>query len=151
MDSLFKTLETSRKSYAALFDKYTMEQLNTIPPGYRNNIIWNIGHIIVAQQSLVYRLSNLPVQVSDEMVARFTMGTAPTNPVDEKECISLRELLFITVEQTRADFVSGKFQVFKEYTTQTGFHLQSLNDAFDFNNYHEGLHYGIIMSLRKFV
>jgi hypothetical protein len=31
------------------------EQLNTIPEGYNNNLIWNIAHIIVVQQMLVYK------------------------------------------------------------------------------------------------
>jgi hypothetical protein len=28
--------------------------------GYSNNLIWNIAHIIVVQQMLVYKLSGLP-------------------------------------------------------------------------------------------
>jgi len=41
------------------FDNYTLEQLNKIPEGFSNNLIWNIGHIIVTQQVLIYKLSNL--------------------------------------------------------------------------------------------
>jgi hypothetical protein len=36
---------------------YNLDQLNTIPEGFNNNLIWNIGHIIVSQQLLVYKLS----------------------------------------------------------------------------------------------
>jgi hypothetical protein len=43
------------------------DQLNTIPEGYSNNLIWNIAHIVV-QQMLVYKLSGLPMMISDEMV-----------------------------------------------------------------------------------
>lgn len=35
--------------------------------------------------------------------------------------------------------------------TATGFDLTTLDDALEFNNYHEGLHLGMMMSVRKFV
>jgi hypothetical protein len=35
----------------------TLEQLNKIPEGYNNNLIWNIAHVVVVQQMLVYKLS----------------------------------------------------------------------------------------------
>jgi hypothetical protein len=39
--------------------------------GYSNNLIWNIAHIIVVQQMLVYKLSGLPMMISDEMVDKY--------------------------------------------------------------------------------
>jgi hypothetical protein len=42
-----------------------------IPEGYSNNLIWNIAHIIVVQQMLVYKLSGLPMMISDEMVEKI--------------------------------------------------------------------------------
>jgi hypothetical protein len=39
--------------------------------GYSNNLIWNIAHIIVVQQMLVYKLSGLPMMISDEMVEKY--------------------------------------------------------------------------------
>jgi hypothetical protein len=38
--------------------------------GYSNNLIWNIAHIIVVQQMLVYK-SGLPMMISDEMVEKY--------------------------------------------------------------------------------
>ncbi|WP_407635809.1 DinB family protein [Solitalea canadensis] len=39
--------------------KYTIDQLNKVPAGFNNNLIWNIGHEIVAQQALIYKSSGL--------------------------------------------------------------------------------------------
>jgi hypothetical protein len=44
--------------------------------------------------------------------------------------------------------------VFKEYhpyQTKTGFHLGTWKEAMEFNNYHEGIHLGIMMSIKKHI
>lgn len=151
MDAVFKILYTSRKIYLGFFDQYTTDQLNTIPPGFSNNLIWNIGHIIVAQQSLIYRLSGLPMQISDDLVNLYKPGTKPTGSTSTAEIETLKGLLLPLAEQTEKDYREGKFVQFTERLTGTGFHLTSLQDAFEFNNYHEGLHLGYMSNIRKFV
>ena len=151
MESVFKTWKTSRKIFAEYFDKYTLAQLNTTPAGFSNNLIWNIGHVIVAQQSLVYRLSDVPIQIPAAMVELYKPGSKPTGTTTGAEAEELRSLLSTLVEQTEKDYANGLFQTFTERMTGTGFHLTSLADAFEFNNYHEGLHLGLMMNIRKFV
>lgn len=76
--SIFKTWNTSRNLYAAYFDNYSLEQLNKIPAGFNNNLIWNIGHIIVAQQSLIYQLSNL--QCKYQRIYSTSLNPAQNQP-----------------------------------------------------------------------
>ena len=151
MDAVFKTWKTSRKLVAAFFDNYTAEQLNKIPPGFSNNLIWNIGHVIAAQQSLIYRMSSQPMLISEELFNTYKPGTKPTGQTTAAEMEELKQLLTALIATTEKDFYSGKFTSFTERTTGTGFHLGSLQDSFEFNNYHEGLHLGFMMNIRKFV
>lgn len=151
MNALFKTWETSRRNYLRFLEPFTLEQLNTIPEGFNNNIIWNVGHIIVAQQSLIYRLSGLPMQVSDEMFNLYKPGTKPERAITQEEADELKQLLITLCEQTKKDFEKGIFTSFTGRMTATGFDLTTLDDALEFNNYHEGLHLGMMMSLRKLV
>jgi len=151
MESIFKAWRTSRQLYAAFFSKYTPEQLNHIPQGFNNNLIWNIGHVVIAQQSMIYKLSSVPMCISDDLFDRYKPGTKPTSPVLQNEIDELKTLLTSLIEQTEKDFYSEKFVTFTERMTATGFHLTSLSDAFEFNNYHEGLHLGYMMGIRKFV
>ncbi|WP_353938893.1 DinB family protein [uncultured Chryseobacterium sp.] len=65
MEALFKTWETSRRIYLSYFENYSLDQLNKIPNGFNNNLIWHIGHIIVTQQKLIYRGSGLQGYISD--------------------------------------------------------------------------------------
>jgi hypothetical protein len=151
MESLIKTWKTSRRIYSDYFDRYDLEQLNKVPTGFNNNLIWNIGHIIVAQQSLIYRLSSLPMSVSTELFDTYKPGTKPVSETSRTEADELKGLLMSLVDQTESDLSSGLFKTFTERQTATGFLLTTLEDSLHFNNYHEGLHLGYMMSLRKFV
>jgi hypothetical protein len=130
---------------------YTLEQLNTIPEGFSNNLIWNIGHIIVTQQLLVYKLSGLPMMISDELVEKYKKGTKPEDIAIQTEVDEIKSLLFETINQTKADYDNQIFKNYNEYPTSTGFILKSVGDALAFNNLHEALHIGIMMSIRKFI
>ncbi len=150
MESVFKTWETSRKMYIEYFDNYSLEQLNRIPLGLNNNLIWNIGHIVVAQQSLIYRLSNLEMYITEDLFDLYKPGSRPIQNSTQEEVNALKDLLLLLVEKTKTDFNAGRFVKFNERMTGTGFLLTTLQDAFEFNNYHEGMHLGMMMSLRKF-
>ncbi|GEM55411.1 hypothetical protein B0A58_00460 [Flavobacterium branchiophilum NBRC 15030 = ATCC 35035] len=151
MQESFKITQTSRKILASFLEQYTVEQLHKIPDGFSNNLIWNIGHVIVTEQLLVYKLSGLPMMVTDEMVEKYRKGTKPSEEITENEVKLLQELLFATINQTQKDFENGVFKNYQEYPTSTGFVLQNVKDAIAFNNLHEGIHLGIILGLRKFI
>jgi len=151
MEAVFKAWKASRKLYLNFFDNYSLDQLNKIPNGFNNNLIWNIGHIIVAQQSLIYKDSNLPMSISDDIVNLYKPETKPTRKTSQDEADELKKLLISLILKTETDFSKGVFTTYNERTTRTGFHLSSIIDAFEFNNYHEGLHLGYMMSMRKFV
>ena len=75
MQEILALTKASRNMVTKVIEGYTLEQLNKVPAGFNNNIIWNIGHIIVTQQLLVYKLSGLPMIVTDEMVEKYRKGT----------------------------------------------------------------------------
>ena len=151
MNQTFDITRTSRKILSQFLEKYTLEQLNKIPEGFSNNLIWNIAHIVVTQQILVYKLSGLPMNVSDEMVNAYKKGSKPEHIALQSEVEEIKILLSKTIDQTEKDLDNGVFKNFEEYPTSTGFVLKSTQDAMVFNNFHEGLHIGIMMSLKKFL
>lgn len=149
MELAFKIWETNRHIYLKFLEKYSLDQLNYIPEGFKNNMIWNIGHAMVAQQGLIYRLSNLPMYISKELYDTYKNGSFPTGDTTQEEVEELKNLLISLVDKTKNDFNNGVFKEFHPYQTQTGFSVSSLEESIQFNNYHEGLHLGVIMSIRK--
>jgi hypothetical protein len=151
MTSAFKIWTTNRHILSGFISNYSLEQLNTMPKGFTNNLIWNIGHIIVTQQRLIYKTSGLPMYITDALLETYKTGTKPTGKTTKEEAKELQELLTSLISPTQNDFMNGKFKSFTEVTTSTGFNLTSTPEAIDFNNYHEGLHLGFMINIRKFL
>jgi formate dehydrogenase maturation protein FdhE len=151
MQQTLDVTRTSRKIVSQMLAGYTLEQLNKIPEGYNNNLIWNIAHIVVVQQMLVYKLSGMPMMISDEMVEKYKKGTKPEHIVTQAEVDEIQTLLMETINQTETDLENKIFANYQEYPTSAGIVLKSASEAMAFNDFHEGLHIGIIMSIRKFI
>ncbi len=144
------TLQT-RKGFYYILKNTPREELLKIPKGYNNNIWWNIAHIVSTQQALVYGLSGLQIEISQELKDKFKKGTVPDGTATDAEIEQVKGLLFSTIEKTIKDFENGLFKNFKEYPTSAGITLKNLEDAISFNLFHEGLHLGSVFALQKAV
>jgi hypothetical protein len=151
MNEAFRILETSRTLYSKLLENYSLEQLNTIPEGFSNNLVWNAGHVIASQQKLIYALSGFPMKISDDFFEKYRNGSRPDAAATHAEVAEIKHLLLSTAAQVKADYENNVFQKFNEYQTQTGFYLGNLKEAILFNNYHEGIHLGMMLTIRKFI
>ena len=54
-----------------------------------------------------------------------------------------------TIEKTKGDYANKKFKDYSVYTTSTNSTLSSVEEATQFNIFHEGTHLGYILALRK--
>ena len=145
IDSLIKTRHLIEEAVVDL----SPQQMLAIPSGFDNNIAWNLGHIVVVQQLLHYRLCGLEMAVSDQQIAMFKTGTSPVEWQTEPDLTPIMACLHDLPQKLLADYQAGRFGKFKPFTTSTGIHLETLEDAIAFNNFHEGLHLGFILSLRN--
>ncbi|MEO4007100.1 DinB family protein [Flavobacterium sp. CAU 1735] len=151
MKTSFEITRMNRRKLLDVLENNTLEQLNKVPEGFSNNLIWNIAHIVVVQQMLVYKLSGLPMQISDAMVDAYKRGTKPEADVTADEVETIKQLLTATIDQTEADYNAGIFRDYTDFTTMSGFVITNAQQAIEFNHYHEGIHVGIMMGIRKFI
>lgn len=149
MQHQLEITRTNRRLMQKILENHSLEQLNKVPDGFKNNLIWNIAHVVVTQQLLAYKLSGLPMMVDEEMVNTYRKGTKTEGLVSQEEVDKIKSLMFSTLDQTEKDLEVGIFRNFQEYPTSTGFVLKSLEDAMNFNNFHEGIHLGYILALKK--
>jgi hypothetical protein len=149
MNWTFDICLKNRNILEGFLNQFSLDELNKIPDGFSNNLIWNIAHVIITQQLLVYGNSQLPMLVSDEMVAKYRKGTKAEHDVNQEEVNEIRSLLFSTLEKTQDDYFNGHFKNYIEYTVSTKSTLTNVEEALEFNNFHEGIHLGYILALKK--
>ena len=87
--------------------------------------------------------------LSEEMVEAYRKGTKTERDLSQDEVNLVKGLLFSTIEKTKADYDNKFFQSYNEYTVSTKSTLSNVEEAIDFNNFHEGIHLGYILALRK--
>ncbi|GJM34665.1 MAG: hypothetical protein DHS20C18_36660 [Saprospiraceae bacterium] len=144
-------LEITRKNILDATAPYSVDQLNKIPTGFANNLIWQLGHVLVTQQLLQYSLSGIEPKIRKELIPKYRKGTHPEENVAEEEVRYIREMLVETTALFRQDLKEGIFKKYSTYTTSYNVTLTSIEEAIAFNNLHEALHYGYMLSIRKFL
>ena len=144
-------LRATRTKIADIVEGLNLDQLNKIPEGFNNNILWNFGHIIITQQLLCYKLSGLECNVHEELLPLYRKGSRPEKPIEQADFQYLRAKLDETVSILERDLESGRFDSYTSYTTSYGITLNTSIEAMIFNNVHEALHLGTMMTLRKLV
>ena len=151
MKTQFDILKTSRKLIIHIIKDLTLEQLHVIPDGFKNNIAWNIAHLVVTQQLLHYKLSGIDCLAPDDLIEHYKKGTVPTKKFTQEEFEEVKDLFIGLPDTLEEDFNEGIFENFQAYETSIGFELDRFETAVHFNNYHEGIHLGVILALKKLV
>lgn len=140
---------TARKLFLKIIESLSLEQLNKIPEGFNNNIIWNIAHTIVTQQLLLYKLSNTTMKLPNDFIEQYKKGSVPKNTVDQQEVDFIKSKLIKSITEVDKDVKNNIFGEFNTYPTSTGFELASIEDAIPFNLFHEGIHLGYVLAQKR--
>jgi len=141
--------QQNRVLLSKFLDKFSLEQLNTVPKGFKNSIFWNIAHTVVTQQLLTYGLSGQPLLIQDQLVAHYKKGTVTVHKANKKELEEIQSLLLTTLEQTKIDYDNGYFKNFTPYTTSLKVTLSTIEEVIRFNVFHEGIHLGYILAMKN--
>ena len=149
-----KQIEIIRKTRSFLLNQLkdlTTEQYNKIPEGFNNNIIWNLGHMIAAQQGVCYIRAGLTPRLGEDFINSYKSGTKPEKALSEAEIEEIKSLLFSTLNQLEEDYNNNVFREYPAWATRYGVELASIDEAINFIQFHEGIHSGCTTALKKLV
>ena len=153
MEKVFKFIIDGRKAFIRLIDELSLDQLNEIPEGFNNNIIWNFGHIVVSTQTLSYTRTGIREGVSwVKYVDAYAKGTKPTYYVSQEEVDDLKEIALRSIQAIEADYNAGVFKHTTPYETATyGASLNNIEEVLITSVGHDNLHYGYATAQKRII
>lgn len=152
MEKTFNYILQTRKAFIGLVDGLTIEELNQIPDGFSNNIIWNFGHIVVATQGLCYLRTKVNLDYVIKYGAAYTKGTKPTYMVTKDEVEDLKALAIQTVKQIEKDYFAGIFKEISPFSTDTYKEIMpTIEDVIITTVGHDNLHFGYAVAQRRMI
>ncbi|HEX2629868.1 MAG TPA: DinB family protein [Chitinophagaceae bacterium] len=147
----FNIIRQNREAFIRLLDGLTIEQLNEVPAGFNNNIAWNFGHMIVAQQTIAYLRSGQKLLIDTTYVDRYKRGTKPESFISAEEINFLKEKAIEFIDQYEKDWNAGVFKNFEPFTSSLGVHVSTNEEALHSVTGHDQLHFGYAMAQRKLI
>ena len=151
MDKQFEIFKKTRQFMLNYISELNVVQLNKIPAGFNNNIIWHLGHVIAAQQGVCYRRAGLPYVITETFFELYKPGTKPEILLGELEIEDIKLLLLSTIDKLEEDYKADQFKNIQAWTTRYDIELSNIDETIQFLMVHDGLHFGNIMAMKKLV
>jgi DinB superfamily len=151
MNKAFDIILKPRIGLVKLLESLTIEQLNDVPAGFNNNIIWNAGHLIATQQGICYKRSGLDLRIDEAFFQTYKPESRPEKSIGKDEVENISRLLVFTMEQLETDYNNKLFTNYTPWTTRYGVELSNIDQALNFLPFHEGLHFGTIGAMKRLV
>ena len=153
MDKLIEVIKASRNKLLSITAELTTYELNYIPTSFNNNLAWQIGHLVVSQQILCYKMAGQKFIIDEHLIDNYKNGSKPEKYISAAEIDQMRVYLLSTIDQLEIDIQNGVFDSYVPYTISTypGLTLNNIQDAVSFIVSHDGLHYGCSLIMKRLV
>lgn len=147
-----KYIRQIRTLFIELMSDLTIEQLNEIPDGYNNNIIWNFGHIVNTTMGLSYMRTGVDPNLQVPLLAKYNRGSKPSEVVAKEEFEELKGLAFSYLDKIEKDYANGIFKKITPFATATfRYEMETIEEVFTSITAHESFHLGVANAMKKLV
>ena len=152
MEQVFNFIIQGRRAFIELLGDLSIEQLNEVPAGFNNNIIWNFGHIVVSSQALCYIRTGVRPDTAIKFVEAYAKGTKPSYFVTAEEVAELKTLALESIQQIENDYKAGVFNNMTAFETSTYKEkMSSIEEVLITTIGHDNLHYGYAAAQKKII
>ena len=105
-----------RLSILRLTGQLSEAQMNLVPDKMKNNLVWNLGHLVFTQQMLCYGLGGLPTTIDTAYFSEFAPDTVPTRHINGEEILKIREAFVESFDKLASDIEAGKLKDYKPWS-----------------------------------
>lgn len=144
-------LYTNRQKLKEIIEQLPEQKLLHIPAGFSNNVLWQIGHIVVSNQRLIYMRSGLPLHISDTYNNNFKIGSDPKKWTATPDIQEVKDSLITTIDRLKEDLGNKIFKSYEAFKSSGGFMISNHLEALTYANTHEAEHTGSLKYLIKVV
>lgn len=151
MHQAIDNIRKGRLYALSMIEDLSEARLSQVPPGFSNNILWNLGHLVAAQEGVCYKRNGLDAYIAEEFWQRYRPGSHPQQEAGTAEIALVKQELLESLQRLQDDYTAGKFSNPVPWTTRYGIEIATIEDALNFLQVHDGMHLGYIMALRKLI
>ncbi|MFC4101681.1 DinB family protein [Paenibacillus xanthanilyticus] len=148
---LFKQLRFVRDSTIKQVKEMSEEEARTVPRGFNNNILWNLGHILLVHEKFSFALANEKMELPKHFAEVFAPGTMPkhwgTQVPGLNEILLLLSMQIERTGQTLEHRLEEKLE--EPFVTSAGLELLAVKECLSFCIYHEGMHFAAIKAIKQ--
>ena len=147
--SIKETFKFGTDRLVDLLDALSEDDWFVQPDGFANNIAWNVGHLLLVRQNLVYRSAGLDRGVSEEWDGMYKGGTSPADWDEPHKPAHLLAKLKDLQAQLERDIDADLFSQhgYNKFDIR-GTPIHSAEDGALFSLWHEAMHLGQIIGIR---
>ena len=145
----FKTFRITRHHMLREIEGLSHEDMLVIPEGRDDNVLWNVGHLLCSLSRLTYVFSGHPLPIPEGYLELFGKGTSARNWTGDPDPAEVLERFKALPAQIEADYLAGHFTEYKALQITPDDTIASVEEAVAFHCFHEGLHIGMIITLKE--
>jgi uncharacterized damage-inducible protein DinB len=145
-EMMFSQMRLYRSRTVKWIEALDFRIVDVMPTNFINTIHWHLGHILLVQDRVTLRLMGGGIGFPETYTDWFANGTKPADWQTEPPAVEV--LLQELKEQTDRlqKQISGKLA---DKLTLPLFELETLEEALNYSFYHEGIHLGYMMALKR--
>lgn len=138
--------ERNRTRLLKLAESCPADKRTVIPAGFRNHVLWHLGHILTLTDSMVYGISGKSPKLPETYKGFFGNGTKPEDWTGaEPSWETVVEKLEEQLGQIRGDFAGKLSEPVNESFTKA----ETADELLMFTMNHETNHFGNVNAMIK--
>lgn len=150
MENIMKQMDMTRTFLLMGAEKITEENADIIPAGFPNSLRWQLGHVLVSFEYIVFHMAGEEVKLPEGYSEMFTRGTSPKDwTADPPKVAELKELLSEQMGRFKDTFGSRLDETIEETFKAGPVELNTIGELILFALFHESEHGGCIKGLHR--
>ncbi|MFT3903394.1 MAG: DinB family protein [Niabella sp.] len=147
-------IKKQREKFVLFVDELSLDELNKVPEGFNDNIIWNLGHIMVSSYVLMYLRTEANPVFQVPYLEKYGIGSRPEkdNPATAEDVANVKSLVVDSINEIEQDLHQGVFDNMTPFPTKTyGIDMKTPEDILAWIFAHDAMHFATAKAYQRMI